>query len=374
MKGEIMKIEDVKVQVISRDKDEFKSGDIGFGIMKRMAETPVLTITTDDGIEGISFGTDGMRQAQYLASLRPFLIGQDPMLVEKLWQEMWNMSRRATFFTESVIGTIDIAIWDIIGKVAGLPLYKLLGAYRNKVKSYASVMPTGEAWQVDDYARHALECKARGFTAYKIHARGGVDEHLAVCRAVREAVGDDMVLMLDPTGQYDRREALIVGRELEKLNFYWLEDPIPDTDIEGLSQLSQALDIPITALEALPGNMYTRAQHVARSTVDMIRGDVIYCGGVTPLKKMSSMAEAFGMNCEIHLNSNPLAQAANLHVMCSISNCDFFEWMVPEWLWDYGVKDSIKLDDEGFVYVPEKPGLGLEADKEYIESHTTATL
>ena len=369
-----MKIEEVKIQVISREKDDFKSGDIGFGIMKRMAETPVITITTDDGIEGTSFGTDGMRQAQYLASLRPFLLGQDPLYVERIWQEMWNMSRRATFFTESVLGTVDIAIWDIIGKVANLPLYKLLGAYRNKVKTYASVMPTGQAWQVDDYAKHALECKARGFTAYKIHARGGVNEHLAICRAVREAVGDDMILMHDPTGQYDRREALIVGRELEKLNFYWLEDPIPDTDIEGLSQLSHALDIPITALEALPGNIYTRAQHVARGTVDMIRGDVIYCGGVTPLKKMASMAEAFGMNCEIHLNSNSLAQAANLHVMCSISNCDFFEWAVPEWLWVYGVKESIKLDGEGFVHVPDGAGLGIEVDKEYIDSHTIATL
>ncbi len=117
-----MKIEDVKIQVISREKDDFKSGDIGFGIMKRMAETPVITITTDDGIEGTSFGTDGMRQAQYLASLRPFLLGQDPLYVERIWQEMWNMSRRATFFTESVIGTVDIAIWDIIGKAANLPL------------------------------------------------------------------------------------------------------------------------------------------------------------------------------------------------------------------------------------------------------------
>jgi len=251
-----MKIQDVKVQVIGREQDEFKSGDIGFGIMKRMSEIPVLTLITDEGIEGISIGTDGIRQAQYLASFRQFLIGKDPIYVEKIWQEMWNMSRRTTFFTESVIGTIDVAIWDIIGKKANLPLYKILGAYRNKVKSYASVMPTGQSWQVDDFARHSLECKARGFTAYKIHASGGVDEHLAVCRAVREAVGDDMILMHDPAGQYNRREALIVGRELEKLNYYWLEDPIPDTDIEGLDQLSHTLDIPINALEALPG-IYT---------------------------------------------------------------------------------------------------------------------
>ena len=86
------------------------------------------------------------------------------------------------------------------------------------------------------------------------------------------------------------------------------------------------------------------------------------------------MAEAFGMNCEIHLNSNPLAQAANLHVMCSMKNCDFFEWAVPEWLWVYGVKEDIKLDEEGYVHAPKSAGLGLEVDREYIDSHTVATL
>jgi len=106
----------------------------------------------------------------------------------------------------------------------------------------------------------------------------------------------------------------------------------------------------------------------------MVRGDVIYCGGVTPLKKLASLSEAFGMNCEIHLNMNPLAQAANLHVMCSMKNCDFFEWALPEWLWEYGVKENIRLDDEGFVHVPEGPGLGLDVDKEYINSHTIADL
>jgi len=191
---------------------------------------------------------------------------------------------------------------------------------------------------------------------------------------VREAVGDDMVLMYDPVARYDHNQALMVGRELEKLGFYWFEEPIRDTNMSGLIQLCNDLDIPIASLEVIPGNIYSRAQYIARGAVDIVRSDTLFNGGITPLKKTASLAEAFGMKCEIHYNPNPLANAANLHVMCSIKNCDFFEWVVPEWLWDFGVKENIKLDDEGYVHVPEGPGLGLEVDWEYVDRHTIATL
>lgn len=371
-----MKIKDLRIQVIARGKEDFGGIDATESasfFVKQMAQVPVLTIVTDDGIEGTSLGTDGLRQAQYLTAFRPLLLGEDPMYVEKIWQKMWAMSRIA-HLPDAALGTIDIALWDIIGKATNLPIYKLLGAYRDKVRAYASVIPFGQQWKVEDFVKNALECKARGFTAYKLHMKGTATEHLAVCRALREAVGDEMVLMLDPVGEYDRREALMVGRELEKLNFYWLEEPIPDADMAGLIQLCNALDIPIAALEALPGGIYIRAQYIARGAADIVRSDALYNGGITPLKKTASLAEAFDMKCEIHYNPSPLANAANLHVMCSMSNCDFYEWVVPEWQWDFGVKESIKLDGEGYVHVPKEPGLGLEVDWEYINSHTVQTL
>lgn len=367
-----MKIKDVKIQVIEREMD---LGDVdirhgGVSLLKLMAEIPVFRVFTDDGIEGTSFGRDGLRLAHYLDSLKPLLLDEDPLYVERIWQKMWTMSRMM-HLPDTALGTIDIAIWDIIGKAANLPIYQLLGAYRDKVRAYAS---SGQYPSVEAYVKQALELKARGFTAYKLHVSGNPSEDLAVCRAVREAVGDDMILMHDPVGLYSREQALKVGRELEKLNFYWLEEPIQDTDVDGLVQLCSALDIPIATLEVLPGAMYTRAQYIARGAVDMVRSDTLYNGGITPLKKTASLAEAFGMKCEVHCNPNPLANAANLHVICSIKNCDFYEWMVPEGIWDFGVRESIKLDDEGYVHVPKAPGLGLEIDWEYIDSHTIATL
>ncbi|MFC1979217.1 enolase C-terminal domain-like protein [Chloroflexota bacterium] len=382
-----MKIKDVKIQVIRREDKEF--GEVkttstpGSLVRQGRGEIPIITIITDDGIEGTSFGTDGLLQAQYLDLVKPMLLGKDPLYPEKIWQEIWPVTSWAGRFPATVLGTVDIAIWDIVGKAANLPIYKLLGAYRDKVAAYASLMPSGPKWPVEAYAKNAVECKARGFTAYKLHIsktwfgspNEDLNEHVAICRGVREAVGDDMVLMYDPSTRYDRNQALKVGRELEKLDFYWFEEPIKLTDVDGLIHLCRSLDIPIAALEVLPGNIYTRAQYITRGAVDIVQSDTLVNGGITPLKKTASLAEALGMNCEIHFCSNPLANAANLHVMCSIKNCSFFEWVVPDGgRYQFGLKEGIKLDDEGYVHVPEGPGLGLEVDWEYVDNHTIATL
>jgi L-alanine-DL-glutamate epimerase-like enolase superfamily enzyme len=182
-----------------------------------------------------------------------------------------------------------------------------------------------------------------------------------------------MLLMLDPVGCYDREQALIVGRELEELNFSWYEEPISDSDMYGLIQLCKSLDIPIATLEVLPGTLYTKAQYIAREAVDIVRSDVMYNGGLTPLKKTASLCEAFGLKCEIHANSNPLMNAANLHVICSIKNCDFYEIIMAEELMEFGVKDGIEIDNAGYAHVPKGPGLGLEVDWKYIDAHTIAT-
>lgn len=368
-----MKITDVRVQLIKRDLSSVSGVDLthgGVSFIKQLAEVPIFRIFTDEGVEGTSCGRGGLVVAQSLASLKSLLLDENPLYVERIWQKIWSMNR-VLHLPQPALGPVDVALWDIVGKVANLPIYQLLGAYRDKVRAYAS---SGQYPNVEAYVKQVMECKARGFTAYKLHVSGIPSEDLAVCRAVREAVGDDMILMHDPVGQYDREQALMVGRELEKLNFYWLEEPIQDTDMGGLIQLCNALDIPIAALEVLPGNLYTRAQYIARGAVDMVRSDTCYNGGITPLKKIASLAEAFAIKCEIHCCPNPWMNAANLHVMCSIRNCDFYEWMVPEWIWDFGVKETIKLDDEGYVHVPKGPGLGMEPDWEYIDSCTIQTL
>jgi L-alanine-DL-glutamate epimerase-like enolase superfamily enzyme len=380
-----MKIKDVKIQVIRVEDEEFggeKMANVGSPLRTSRGEIPIIALVTDAGIEGTSFGVDGLRPAYYLQSIKPFLLEKDPLYPEKIWQDLSSMTNRAPRVPATLVGTIDIAIWDIVGKAANLPIYKLLGAYRDKVAAYASLMPGGPKWPIEAYVKNAIECKERGFTAYKLHisktfpapVKEDWREHVAICRAVREAVGDDIVLMYDPVARYDRHQALLVGRELEKLGYYWFEEPIKDTDKNGLIQLCNDLDIPIASLEVVPGYLHGRTHYIADSAVDIVRADTLSNGGISSLKKIASLSDAFHMNCEIHTGPNALANVANLHVMCSIKNCAFFEWAVPETGRFLGVKKSIRLDDEGNVHVPAGPGLGIDIDWEYIDSHTIASL
>jgi L-alanine-DL-glutamate epimerase-like enolase superfamily enzyme len=182
------------------------------------------------------------------------LIGQDPFDREKFWQLLW-----AAKTPENLWSVVDMALWDLLGRVTNLPIYKLLGGCRDRVRAYGSTYPNMGPPEV--YAEHALACKRQGYTAYKIHpyyywdpatgqAMAGrpshIDWDIRCCRAVREAVGDDMVLMYDPWGTYHiYEEALKVGRELERLNFYWYEHPMPEHRMESYVRLARDLSIPI---------------------------------------------------------------------------------------------------------------------------------
>jgi len=371
-----MKIVDIKVQVIKRDMSIPKGIDLrheGISFVEILAEVPVVRIFTDEGIEGnafISLTASGIGTGHFLSSLKPLLIGEDPLDRERLWYKLWSMGR-LMHLPQPTLGAIDVALWDIGGKTANLPIYQLMGSYRERVRAYASTM---QLPQVDDYVQQALHWKEKGYTALKLHVEGIPEKDLAVCRAVKKAVGEDMTLMHDPVGLYDHEQALRVGRELEELNFHWYEEPLPDTDIHGLRQLANSLDIPIAGLEDLPGNLYTVAEYITSGALDIIRGDVLLKGGITSLKKIAALAEAFGVKCEIHLSLSPVMNAANLHVACAIKNCDFYECFVPEEVFNFGVQQDIEIDKEGYAHVPKGPGLGMEIDWEYINKYTIATL
>ena len=371
-----MEIVDVKIQVIKRDipvPSEIDLRHEGISFMESLAEIPIVRIITDEDIEGngfISLTASGVATGQYLSSLKRLLIGEDPLDRERLWHKLWGINR-LLHLPQPALGAIDVALWDIAGKVADLPICQLLGAYREKVRAYASTM---QLPNVDAYVQQALQWKEKGYTAMKLHVEGVPEKDLAVCRAVRNAVGDGMTLMHDPVGLYDHEQALRVGRELEDLNYYWYEEPLPDTDIHGLRQLSKALDISIAGLEDLPGSIYTAAEYITSGALDIIRGDVLLKGGITSLKKIAALAEAFGMKCEIHLSLSPVMNAANLHVACSIKNCDFYESFVPEEVFNFGVKKDIEIDRQGYAHVPKGPGLGMEIDWDYINKHTIATI
>ena len=218
----------------------------------------------------------------------------------------------------------------------------------------------------------ALQAKTAGYRAYKLHPRGDLESDLAACRAVREAVGDEMDLMLDPIGAYDHEESLKAARELEALGYLWLEEPMPEWDLRAYRELCRSVDIPICGPEVLPGSVYLTAQYIAEEAVDIVRSDVGLKGGITGVLKTAHLAEAFGKNIELHVSYSPFMNAAQVHIACAIENTLFVERIGTDELnakWEkaYGVRDFfLEIDKEGYVHVPSQPGMGVEIEQELL--------
>lgn len=369
-----MKIEDIKLTSFRRPlPGEAKDLMIkGQSIAPYVTDFIAVQITTDEGVTGECISAyGGLSLGHSIADrIRPFLIGRDPADREAIWQELWELDR-LLYTTQFSIGTVDTALWDLYAKSVGQPLYKLLGAYRDKLPTYASsvTFPTVEEF-VDDVVKN----KEKGYQGYKIHVAGKAKFDIEVCTAVREAVGDDYPLMVDVAGAYNHAEALRVGRVLEELQYHWYEEPLRDYDIHGYKKLSDDLDIPVAGVEVIPGGIYTTTEYITERAVDIVRGDVSFSYGVGHLKKTAALAESFGLNLEVHTNANTHLDAANLHVAASIKNTDFFEQLVPEKFFQFEVCPPLHIDDEGFVHVPQGPGIGLEIDWEFIERHKVQEL
>jgi len=329
------------------------------------SELGLVTISTDDGVEGHSFLGSSSRGASYDAAslirfLKPLLIGQNPFDREGLYQQMWARSRNTTL---RCIGAVDVALWDLAGKVAGLPIHRMLGSFRESIAAYASseVLPSKEA-----YAEEAVRIREAGFHAYKIHPTAVWQQDIEICRHVRKAVGQSYRLMLDSTWSYNYVEALRVGRALEELDYYWYEDPLDADDITNYVKLRQKLDIPILATEYTPGGLQAFAPWITLQATDFLRGDVAVKGGITALVKIAHLAEAFHMNLEVHHGGNSLNNVANLHVILAIPNTEYFEVLLPDATQKYGLVQDITVARDGTVKPPDGAGLGANIDFDLI--------
>jgi L-alanine-DL-glutamate epimerase-like enolase superfamily enzyme len=269
------------------------------------------------------------------------------------------------------IGAVDVALWDLAGKAAGMPIHRLLGTTRHSIPAYASsqVLDSAEA-----YAAEAVRFRDTGWAAYKIHPPQHPATDIKVCEAVRRAVGDDYTLMLDSTWSYDFPAAVKVGRAIEKLGFLWYEDPLHDQDITNYVKLRQKLDIPIMATEYPATGLESYAPWIMLQATDYLRGDVAVKGGITTLVKAAHLAESFRMNFEVHHGGNSLNNVANLHVIASIRNTEFFEVLLPDGAQKYGLEQDIVVGRDGMVHVPNGPGLGAAIDFKLIERKKIAVL
>ena len=339
----------------------------------RSTHMALVKIITDEGIEGHAFLGNALSSLGNDANViidrfKPMLVGQDPLAREKIFQRMstWAMGPILR-----VIGAIDVALWDLAGKAAGIPIHKLMGSYRESVPAYAS---SAVFEHTEEYAEEAVRYKEAGWSAYKIHPPAIAAWDIKICEAVRRAVGDDYRIMLDSTWSYDYPDALRVGRAAEALDFYWYEDPLAYDDINGYVKLKQDLRIPLMATEMPNTGPTAYAPWIMQNATDYLRGDVAIKGGLTSCLKTAHTAETFQMNYEVHHGGNSLNNVANLHLIMAVKNCEYFEVLLPDEVQKHGLVKDIEVDKNGLVHAHQGPGLGAEIDFDLIEHNKVADL
>ncbi|MEF7613943.1 mandelate racemase family protein [Aquincola sp. MAHUQ-54] len=351
------------------------------------ARMAMITITSADGQQGHAFAPPEVVRPHVLDTfVRKVLIGQDALHREKLWMALEHWQRgSAGQLTDRALAAVEQALWDLAGRALAVPVYQLLGGYRDKVPAYGSTMcgdelPGGLSTP-QEYGDFALKLVERGYKAIKLHTwmppvKFAPDPRMDIraCAAVREAVGPDIELMLDGYHNYSRTDALTIGRALEKLDFAWFEEMMNEQSSASYAWLADQLDIPILGPESLSGKHYSRADWVRAGASDILRAGVAGTGGIGPTMKVAHLAEAFGMNCEVHGNG-----AANLAVCAAIKNCRWYERGLLHPFLDYDEVPAYlnslpdPMDAEGFVHLSKEPGLGEDINFGYIAAHTVAS-
>lgn len=320
-----------------------------------------VTLRTDEGIEGTGCAASftgysyDLAISETLRTLAPALLGKDPLRREALWQALRARTLPRAYGAHSAI---DMALWDLGGKQAGLPVYKLLGGDRARVPSYAStpLLP-----DIPAYLRLVDDLIAQGFRAIKFHAWGLLDQDMALCRAVRQHhPGTDVAFMYDAENNFDRRTAMRAAKELEGLGFAWFEAPLSDYDVEGYRELVRATGIAIIPAGNWIVELPLVREMLATDTWSAARIDVGTCGGITPAQKIVTLAESAGKTCEVQCWAYTLQQAADLHLIASRAICTYFEQPVPYPAFEFGATNPIRTEADGCVAVPQGPGLGIE--------------
>lgn len=339
---------------------------------KRLGYASLIRIQTKDGFESpgilsVGWGLDQLRwDAQtFKIQWENELIGIDALDREYLWHKMWMARRYFHMTSTDPLALLDELMWDLAGLKAGMPVHKLLGGFRNRVPAYL----TETAVPFEEAITTAKKAKSEGFHGFKDHSILGVENNIELAKELRRTVGDEMVLMHDAVQQYTVDETIYVGRALEKLNYLWVEEPLQESDIHGLKRVSDALDIHILALESVQGAPYLAVPYLVEGAIDIVRQTGL---GITGQMKLANLAEMFGLTCH----------GGNPHVVAAIRNDDWWEhpaWppTSPDRVLKAATSKLIRNThhiEQGFMYVPESPGLGRDINWKEIEASTVETI
>ena len=343
------------------------SGD-GIRLEPRPAYTCLLRIRTDANLETIGSFASGWgkedlewKARTFKVQWEPELVGQDALNREYMWHKMWMARRYFHMTSTDPLALIDTLLWDLAGLHARLPVHKLLGGFRDRVPAYLT--ETGIPYE--DTLKSAQRAVDEGYKGFKDHSMLGVETNLALAGDIRSLVGDEMALMHDPVQQYTVEDAIKVSRGLEELGYIWIEEPLQEFDINGLKRLSDAVDLPVMALESIHGNPYLATPYLVAGAIDIVRNTGL---GITGKMKLANLAEMFGLN--VH--------GGGAQVVAATRNDDW--WEVGAWLptaadrsisaaFSGLIRETTEVRD-GYMYVPQTPGLGREIDWAQIEART----
>ena len=292
-------------------------------------------------------------------ALKPCLVGENPLQVEKLWHRMYHTTFRygRKGLALNCISGVEIALWDILGKYRKLPVYEMLGgACHDRIRTYASLPPYERP---EDVAADALRCVEEGYDTIKLH-----QTDIESVRAARRAIGDDVALAVDINGIWTPREAVERIGQMAEYGVLWVEEPVaPMDDYDALAFVRDRVDVRIAAGE----NEYTHygfKQIVTRQAVDILQPDVIKSGGLAACRKILALAEAWNLQLIPHSYYYGPGVAATAHFVISNMSSDYMEIAaVPEEA--YFIRPAFR-PEKGYLPVPTGPGLGIELDEEVI--------
>jgi L-alanine-DL-glutamate epimerase-like enolase superfamily enzyme len=337
----------------------------------RIGGGSIVEIQTDQGLSGIGPGIDPAG----LEAAKSQLVGKDPFSVEQLAGPL----RYYAGGSPRTVSGLEIALWDLIGKAAGQPLYKIWGAAKNRVSAYASMIQLSTP---EERVRMALQLKSEGWKAIKLRAHySTLKEDVQLVEAVRKAVGDDMEIMVDanqaqsfgtwqPGVTWDFLRALETARELERLNCLWLEEPRPRYAFDELAELSRLVGIPIAGGENNRG-VHEYRWMLEQKVFTILQPDIMVADGVTGFREIADLAAAHHKRVIPHHGGGNLGTIAQLHAIASWPHAPWIEILhdPPVAAYTNGfamMQNPPLLDKEGYFNLPQGPGLGVEINKDLI--------
>jgi len=339
----------------------------------------LIEVCTDEGISGFGESTPREGIFEAISQIKKQIMGEDPSDIISLFLKI---SKRGSY---PFVSGIETALWDIMGKSLNVPLYRLLGGCcRKKIRIYVDGFFRGARYQPEEYAKKAKEVISEGFTALKMDIDGPLPSMHRVNRqpdrkdlsltveivaAVREAIGDDLDLAVDTHGEFNLPTILTLAEKLEPYDLMWIEDPVPlhGGNIKTMAKVASKIKTPICSGETLTRPQFRELFEL--QAADIIMPDLTYAGGVMELYKIAAMADVYHVPVAPHNMYGPIATMATVQVCASIPNFTILEYQWADVPWRDSILDEPIQIKEGYIEVPDKPGIGVEINKDELQKH-----